>query len=812
MQKLMRSVIGFGSSHVPTSPLRVMTTTTSPLQVHRLKPDYKAYIPMSGTVTTEPCEVDVVSSEMTPTSPARSHLLKRVLSHGSNGSTSASASAALATPTYTNMPLSPSSGGVRTPKARKAVLKSNHEVIAGDGKTQQLVSDMDGLQVQSPMQDTGAGLHQIPHNSQPQPFNYDRSFSSSTDSSSNSGNPHPVPPSQLGSNYGSEGFPISDGSSGPIANGNSGGSDINGTDGGLAPSLHPVDMQMSAQAAAVVAMADEAIKQLNGTSTVYQDSSTPGFLPPENPFPPPENPFQLPENPFQLPRGYANFVKPQSHGDPSIPPNHPASRQSSTSSSTTEASTSSEESDLCIPSIEWVNLPNPISPAMAHGPAHSPQMHSPLNTFPQQQKRASGWSPGRIVLPTTSSRGVTSPRRSSAVLPSTIGTPPQPPSLSHQQSLPLGATAQTPGGVRQQTSALPAGLPIDAPTEDDDDDATVGHGRERSPSSSSQSAQSGLDLLWRAAATHRDSVTPSSPYDAPYDGKGKRKVGAAAVAQWRESGIPSGKLGKDVAEKARSQEVQKILSPLPLKKRRRSELLEAIDPELRHAEVDDGTAMEIDPGSDYQSGSASEEVDIVSGDDSEYGGSRMRGRATGRGRPGGRKVGRTKASTGMVTGTTVATNSGKASGPKKGRISGESPSGSGPSGTGGSGGRRASASAPALGVQCEYVNPLPVGPDLLPIALASRLTFNSSHLIDATIFSRASTIFRDIWHGMLDVKASLYTRANWPRTRRYCGRLLKISQRSPACNAVRALRGEQMSLRLHPVDSLMTLRFPGWTR
>jgi len=641
---------------------------------------------MSGAVTTAPLDVDLSSDEATPTSSARGQLLKRVLSQGSNSSTSASASANLATPTSSTIPLSPSSRGVRTPKARVAALKPDPEVLTGDGKAQELVSDMDGLQVQSPLQDPGAlpgGPMQDANGLATDAAGHDRSLSSSTDSSTTSGNPHPVPPSHLGSAYGSEGFPLD--TDGPEES-------AHATNG--APPYDPTEAQMSEYAAAVVAAADEAIKQLNGTATVFQGPPTPGLPPPDNP--------------FQLPRGYASFVKPQARSDSRIS-DHLVTRQSSTSSTATEASTSSEESDLCVPSIEWVNLPNIISPTTGHPFPQSPHLSSPTVVFQQQQRGTPGRSPGRMAPPLTTGRGVNSPRRSSAVLANVTGHEPRPPSLPHQQSRPLGATAQTPSGLRQHTSALPVGLPPTASADEDDDEATVGHGRDRSPSTSSQSAQSGLDLLWQAAATHRV-VTPDSPYEDPVDSKGKRKAGAEAVAQWRTSGIPSGKPGKAGEEQTRAKE-EKSMPPPPPKKRRRSDMLEEVDPSLRDVEYNGDSAMEVDHGSDYQSGSASEEAgEIPSGDDSEYGGSgKPQGRATGRGRSGGKKGGRARVSTatGTGTGTGGGSTSGKATGSKKGRKSGESPNGSGRDGEGG---RRASAGAPGFGVQCEYVNPLPVSP------------------------------------------------------------------------------------------------------
>ena len=560
-----------------------------------------------------------------------------------------------------------------------------------DGKS--LVSGMDGLQVQSPLHGSGALPSRVRAPERRTAMStmasaHDRSFSSSTESSSNSGSANSILPRHLGSGYGSEGYP------------NLRDFDESSPRNGFA-SHSPVDMMMTAQAAAAVAAADEAIKQLNGTSTVFQGPMTPG-IPPS-------------DNPYQLPRGYADFVKPQARSGAEVIPDQSVSRQSSTSSSTTEASTSSEESDLCVPTIEWVNRPTIFSPTNGHAfSQQSPYVGSPGTTF-QHQKSAPGRSPGRMPPPATIGKGHSSPKRNHPTLA-------MPAALHHQSSLPLGATAHTPGGTRQQTSALPIGVSAEAPAEEDDDDATVGHGREQSPSTSSQSARSGLDLLWRAA-THSEPVS-DSPYETPQDSKGKRKAGAEAVAQWRTSGIPTGVNGKPVTTaegQARAKE-QQSMPPPASKRRRRSQLqMEAIDPALRGSEPQEEQVMEVDPGSDYQTGSGSEEGgEGASGDDSEYGAgasARPRGRAAGRGRAGGKKAGRGgRISTGGTTTTTAAKEI-----IKKARKSDGSPAGSG---RGGGGGTRTSAGgASGVGIQCEYINPLPV----------SQGSMNHGHWADCTM-------------------------------------------------------------------------------
>ncbi|ORX37599.1 hypothetical protein BD324DRAFT_641785 [Kockovaella imperatae] len=510
--------------------------------------------------------------------PPKAQLLKRVLSGGSSGSASASTPReAMGTPTSSQIPLSPGSVGNRTPKAKKTPLMPENggpEVsIPNDGKILPLVTDMDGLQVQSPIQ-THAPLPS--GKSRPPPSVHTRAGSSSTDSSS-TGN-HPYPPSHLGSSYGSEGF----------------------------PTIHMDDVQMSADTARRIAFTDEAVKSINGTNTVYQ-----GHLPPA-------------PNPYAMPRTFANFVKPQSRHDRTSD----VSRQSSTSSTTTEASTSSEESDLCVPTLEWVTTSNKNL---------MPRMVSPVVRTA---------SPGQMPPPSIHSRS--SPRKSSN-------------SYAHA----------TPKTIPTTLSDIPSSSDQD----DEDDTATVGHGRDRSPSASSLSAESGLDLLWKAAASQG-----GTPTDSP-ESRGKRKAGAAeAVAQWRNSGIPNGPEVKPEPS-----------SSGPPKKRRRSEIAmeKKIDPALM-APVDEPFPETIDDDSDSER--------PASENDSEYG---NKGRS---------RVGRGgRVSTGTAASTGGAGKGG--SGGKKSKKVGDSPGGGGGggngSGAGGGSGRRGSNAGAVAGVQCEYVNPLP---------------------------------------------------------------------------------------------------------
>lgn len=608
---------------------------------------------MSGVFNTTPEPNNIDAKSPSP------HLLKRVLSHGSN----ATHTPLLSTPPSMNIPLSPGSGGARTPRARKAILKAEHgDVKPVEGKkAEQLVNDMDGLAVASPI--FGVGL--LPTKdimstspaAKPEPINHpDRSYSTSTEGSTSF--PHPSLPSNLNQSYGPEGFPVNQTDEMEIT----------------PPNFH--DLQMSAQAAATVAAADEAIKQLNGTSTVFQGPPTPG----------------LPiDNPYSLPRGYANFVHPQVKTEHRWSPEHAGvHRQSSTSSSTTEASTSSEESDLCIPSIEWVNVSTNVNP------------HSPGPGMPQ--RITAGRSPGKMPPPAL--KGYNSPRRA----PSNLN-PVHAPPFQHQQSLPVGASAHTPSGLHE-SSAFPLNIPADAPAEDDDDEQTVGHNRERSPSTSSQSAQSGLDLLWRVASANKPTVPVPVAEIAGHDGKGKRKAGAEAVVQWRNSGIPSGmeqpgrKDDRRASEPGQPTKDDEDMPPPPPKKRRRSEInLETIDPALRQAGPVDAEPMEVDELSD--DGSYSDEgAEADDGDDSEYGNGKNGKVRTAATSKGSRKGGRARTSTSKANGT--SSNKG-GSGKKARKSDGSAGGGDGGGGSGGTpGGSRGHIQAPPGGVQCEYSNPLPV--------------------------------------------------------------------------------------------------------
>lgn len=666
-------------SYSTSSSLGLMATTTlnPSFHIHNLDNTFKYYPQhnMSGStfdslpaMTTADAQQPYQGQQAQP----KAELLKRVLSSGSNASGNMEVKEETATPT----PLSPSSAGGRTPKAQAATLKAEEvPAVPRDGRTAELTNNMDDLKVYSPVvesaetpsisqvfsdaSDAKEPLVEPPH----------RTFSSSTEGSSSNGNPIST---TFGTSYGPEGFPLS----------------TNVTEEGK--QMTPLDLQMSAQAAAAVAAADEAIKQLNGTSSVIQG---PPALPAVG-------------DPFILPRGYANFVNPQTKND--RPSDFNIHRQSSTSSSVTEASTSSEESDLCIPSIEWVTAANVTSPSAVNAYLNSPYaaganiQQIQQQQQQQQQQQKSLKSPGRMAPPALAGREGKSPRRASADRPA----PP------HQASLPLGATAHSPGGIKDGGSALPTETDPSAPAEEDDDEQTVGNGRDRSPSTSSQSNRSGLDLLWRAVHHPKpEGPNVNSPYEQQqqaYDGKGKRK----AVAQWRQSGIPTGESSPE--DDAAKIDPDAKPSGLP-KKRRRSEItMDAIDPMLRDEEAafgdaDEAVMNDADMVSDAESDDSGASLD--SQQDPEYTGepgpfkgkATYRSKATG-GKKGGKAGGRANSGTAASNGIAGST---KGSGKRARKV--DSPGRNG-GGGGGNGPRKSSASAGqgVANVQCEYVNPLPV--------------------------------------------------------------------------------------------------------
>lgn len=646
----------------------IVFETISPLWIHDPLPRHTMTAPLSPDVAMGIGTPSTSMSTSASTSSPKPDQLKRVLSSGSNGS------GAIATPKNGHAPLSPSSGGVRTPKAAHSAILPEPPGVDGKKDGERLATDLNQLKVQSPV----IGQDQLPSISQSidipasdvgrghiPAHRQESDNSSSTDSSSN----HPYYSSSLGTSYGPEGFPRTT------------------TPGEDMPDVDPYT---SVQAMAAVAAADEAIKQINGTSSVR---SAPNMM------------MAMgmgggdSTNPFQLPRGYANFVHPEYRDKPQSPPDYSVSRQSSTSSSTTtEASTSSEESDLCVPSIEWVNTkPNHLVP-----PANStmsPYQYTPYmpNAVPQVRPR-SPVPPPRPAHPLSNAvKAASSPRLSSGGGQGNGHSNGANGAADVKPSLPLGATAHTPSGVA--SSALPSGMAIDEPAEDDDDEQTVGQNKSRSRSASSES---NLDLLSNVVLADHNPQASSSTL--PVDGKGKRKAGSRSVAQWRESGIPSGVdnkktlAGRRVSAAGSKPASAAQSTSTPPRKRRRSEVSDTnIDPALRAegpAAIDRSeSAMEVED--DIPSDASSGDEEELNSGDSEYGAtaSRTRPKAT---RPkGGRKVGGSGAAKGRHS-----VGGSKAAPKKTKRMSGSPADSSRRASTGGA--------TPAGGVQCEYVNPLPV--------------------------------------------------------------------------------------------------------
>ncbi|WWC92890.1 uncharacterized protein L201_007852 [Kwoniella dendrophila CBS 6074] len=771
----------------------------SPRSPRSTKP-IESYTPLSSIFTEEPISTDNQAISPMPKGLA----LRRVLSGESSSSTIPSASITTPKNGNSSIPLSPNSGGIRTPKAMQTPLNTNNMDVdtsendigsnGGDvvnpieGSGHQLANHLDGLQVNSPItgnpvgngditgfgQPSALGITQVlGHQTHPQPQPYqhpthesssapsgstsqqqqttnympingrstahDRSYSTSTEGSTTSA--HPQIPSNLGSSYGPEGFPIrysrSPENSPNVFNssqqsiGNGYHASLNAGFGGADSYGKGIDPELALRQAEALAKADEAVRALNGTASLYQQSnlnnnngtSTPMFEPYRT---------QFGSTGSGIP-AMANFVVPH---QPNVV------RQSSTSSSTTDAaSTSSEESDWCIPTIEWVST-NPQSPRFLQGYPNSPG-GAIKGSSAQKDRNPSG----KMPPPPTTNNKPSSPQNQG------ISANQRPTSnLQHQQSLPIGASAHTPSGIKQ-SSALPLGLPPNDVPDDDDDEATVGHNRERSPSTSSQSAQSGLDLLWRAAASHNGGAPntnanadkphlPVYEHAVSFDHKGKRKAGAEAVDKWRSSGIPTGvppsthipTLNQPLPPKLSNNQ---DISGQPPRKRRRSEMtLESMEPpshtkdgsvkrELSEEAIIEQEQDEAEGGdeggdeSEFKSPSASSEP-ASDADDSEYGVNQQhkRGRQPLNATKGGRNIAGTKRATASSTKNSAG---GKASGInpanapggvtkggtiKKVRKVGDSPPGGNRGGRRTSGGN-AGGTPVGGGVQCEYINPLP---------------------------------------------------------------------------------------------------------
>lgn len=562
----------------------------------------------------------LTSPKMSTRSPqaAHSRAMQRVISQGSNGTGSSPATdrktRGHAPPAFEtiktvppHLPSSPASGsgGVSTPKASQARLP-------GGKKDEQLAQDLEELQVRSPVAPGGPtfsmsgttafGLEptttpdemeveesilQGVENGNGAQRKHRRTESGSTDSSSSGF------PSQLGSMYGVEGFTTAPTHVSPY------GTNIPQSDSpeyGVA--IHP-----SSALLATTSATDELIKQLNGTSTVYRGVSVPG---PQQPNPPTTDPFKMPPH-------ASNFVRPQNPGD-----KEPISRQSSTSSSTTEASTSSEESDLCIPELEWSNNKSTTSNSNwgdgLFTPSANGEIGTPLSYRHPGYKPFSSSTPSSIVgvgygggnqpaqpqsqpqpqarmLPPPTIRRTTSPRTKNISSPTSHSTPPA-------STTPL----HPPSGLKH-SSALPSGMPAEAMDEDaDDDDQTIGQ-RDKSPGASIHSSESGFDMLARAAQEIEKMPSEQldlAPANSETKGKSKRKARTETVDEWRNSGIPTGtesedqnKPTKGKAGKGKGKGKLDIPDTQPTKKRRRSSAFsdnkELIDPEL----LDDESTLQV---------------------------------------------------------------------------------------------------------------------------------------------------------------------------------------------------------------------------
>ena len=643
--------------------------------------------------------------------------MKRILSHGSSGS---AASAALKTPT-TNSSMAldvDNTSALADAGDERDLDAAGPPEREGKGLATPIATRMEGMQVRSPEQTEVFSRGGASTSTAHQPKFWDpnlsskrklphRSYTSSTDSDISV---HPYVPSQSGSMYDAEGFAKPIGSYGPR------GVRTESPEAGMIPAAH-----------AAVSAADEAIKQLNGTAaTVYGGTTYSGFPPP-------------PDNPYQLPRGFANFVRPQHRSmEPGV------TRQSSMSSSTTEASTSSEEEDLTLPQVMWL-------------PSNREKEGSP-------NAAAASWLYGR---PQQTTQG----RASRAKSPYGGRTSPQkmPPPPVHRVASPhfrpSGAGAYGFGAITPSSapsgSALPGGLNPNAP--DIDDDGTTVGAQEQPSSASSISGSSGLDLLWRAvthdhtddapAPEHGDVRSPHGelPDDRPVDAKGKRKAGAEAVAQWRQSGIPLG-VGEDPDRRRREStnstdahvdaDGEAIMSPPPHKKRRKSSA--QTDLASAHVKKESRTTsfssqgrtsgnVHVPPPTSTRARSAStdangdaewesepEEDEGESEVDSEYGASARSGTgrirrpsakmklaaahaqaASGPRKPGGSRGGRggaAKSAAGRKGSAAAST------GTKKGTSAGAGTESPAPAQKVAKGVTH----VPAGGVQCEYVNPLPV--------------------------------------------------------------------------------------------------------
>lgn len=393
-----------------------------------------------------------------------------------------------------------------------------------------------------------------------------------------------------------------------------------------------------------LAQTDEAVRQINGTASVVQARNIGNMMPSAQS-----------TNQYELPRSMAAYVQRQPRGD------HRGERgelKTGGSFVSSGSSTSSEESEY-FGSVQWVqSVAQPTNTNMSN--------------YPFYYTNPSGGAANPKMPPpaTIGNRKLNSPRRgSNSGLPS---------------SGPATPNASAPKGLPANNAPLADSSAVDTPTENDDDDQTVGGpNREGSPSSSSAS---GLDLLIHAAEHHERNR---------YSTYIKRKKGAEAVAQWRQSGIPTGPSRADrppafdnspgYESTPSDGQAQDNGSAEPPKKRRRSEMkLEAPDSSLRKPASEPSEAE-----SDIESqGSAS---------DSEYQGGKRGRRNSNKGKQKSR-VRATLPIPQSGASAASASPSKESPTPKKAAPKARRPSNTSDTKPG---------ALPAGGVQCEYVNPLP---------------------------------------------------------------------------------------------------------
>ena len=415
-----------------------------------------------------------------------------------------------------------------------------------------------------------------------------------------------------------------------------------------------------------LALTDEAVRAINGTPGVVQAGSL--GMPMSTP------------NTYELPRSMAAYVRrPDGTGDRDL--------RTGRSFVSSGSSTSSEESEH-LASVQWVTTAvNSTTPQYSYSPYPRP--------LPPPNRSSPNMPP-----PSSTHKGPQSPRRNGGNgLPSSTGSGSGSGTTQGQSfSAPLPPTAA-------QTGASAEGSPENG----DDDDQTVGGMREGSPSSSSAS---GLDLLSHAAAHHERTRYSTSV---------RRKAGAEAVAQWRESGIPSGspRIGEMMGPPGYdSPGYESTLSAEghgpeesvePPKKRRKSNMMETPDANLRHHTAHHQQAKSEGGEHDHHGDGGSDYASDASASDSEYhakgsGSGRKRGSTSKNKKP------RVRATLLIPPAPTPPTGSSAkpqtTATPKKPTAKASTPT-AGKANAARRGSDGTEAAIKAGGVQCDYVNPLP---------------------------------------------------------------------------------------------------------